>query len=216
MENLTDPKKVEFFDDGSVAVQTEHGSHISRFNGEKWAHSYIDAMTGVFIGALDPKTCGGEENVAAMLRGEKDLPPKMSPVADIWYDLSQLRTLNTGTALDSLFRLDVKSIGALAQILWEALAMCAMAQAVETKQPTNGAAMVPWDNLSEGAKDNYRASVLEMMKFLAAGSECRLGIEGEQKDPPWRKHFPLANPAPAGYEAHMLHQIMTCPPLPRA
>lgn len=215
MEKIIGANEIRFHDDGTVTVETEHGMHISGFNGERWSQNFVDKQTGVHIGSLDPKVYG-QERVDAMLQGRAELPEKISPVADIWYDLGRLRELAPDKSLMTLFRVDEGSLTALGQVLWEALAMCSLANAAEDGETPNQLALTPWDRLGPTVHANYKAGALEMLKFLASAADSALEIGSIVDNPPWRKHFPLSNPAPSGYEAHMLHQIVSCPPLPRA
>lgn len=217
MEHLKNVTVSAFHDDGVVTLETENGLHSAKWNGSVWVHSYVDGKSGVFIGALDPAAHGGPEGVRAILRGERPLPAAVSPVADVWFDLGTLRLLDASESFQTILRGDAKTLESMAQVLWESLALCALANAAEDACPPNQTAMLRWSDLPPRVRHNYVSGALELMKFLASFSkQIELKIEDELPPPPWRKYFPLSNPAPDGYEAHILHEIITSPPLPRA
>lgn len=216
MEILKEVREVKFNDDGVLTMETASGLHTATWNGSQWVHSFADGETGVFIGALDPAKYGGAEGVQAVLSGAAPFPPPVSPVGDVWFDLANLKKLGVNEALDTMLRVELNSLTALAQVLWEALAMCSLANSSEKKEAPNPVAMVPWNQLDGNVKNNYIAGALEMLKFLSSVAGInKLDISEDVPVPPWRAHFPLTNPAPAGYEAHFLHSIVSAT-LPRA
>jgi len=217
MEHLQSVKVAAFHDDGVVTMETENGLHTAKWNGEAWIHSYADGKSGVFVGALDPAVHGGPEGVRAILCGEAPLPAPVSPVSDIWFDLNNLRLLDVTHSLQTILRGDAKTVESVAEVLWQSLAMCALANAAEDKCEPNQTAMLRWMDLPPRVRHNYVSGALEILKFITSFSkQLELKIEDDIPPPPWRKYFPLTNPAPDGYEAHILHEIVTSPPLPRA
>jgi hypothetical protein len=215
MEKIENPQTVYFHDDGVIVIETEGGAHSASHNGEKWVHNYVNAKSAVRVGALDPKKYG-KETVMRMLRGEEPFPDVVSPYTDIWFDLDELQKISNDNGVETIFKVDGNTVSCLAQITWEALAMCALADCARSGSQPNKLAMMPWGELDKQAQDNYKAAALEMLKFLASATGNRIEVTDAVANPPWREFFPLSDPAPDGHEAHMLHQIVSCPPLPRA
>jgi len=209
MEKLDKVNSVEFHD-GFVVMLTDQGAHTARWENGEWMHSFANKETGIFAGQVP------SEQHAGMVTGEILAPPRVSPVGDVWFDLAAIRDLTLEPSFHFEFAVDWDTVSKLAQIMWEALAMCALTDAVEDGKTSNPAALVPWVALDARSKGNYETAALEYLLFLSTAARFKVSLQFADFEPKWRKHFPMEMPASPGHEAHMLHGVVTCPSASRA